>query len=258
MTQASQILSIPVVSSHVKDKLEPSSSEQVRAAYIERQILNMNSVRIPLSMPSLEDGTSIEPESLSRRICDYREERRDNRKHGWETHKMTLNSLKEKKEKQYQQQSQKERDAIYAKMLRYLERTRAVVRNSISRASTILAEECQLTLTETDFLVIKRKMDKIDQRLDGLYQNWQAEYKEAVTSEECEEIKRFYKPYLEKCESKYRILYQMLQQASKEQTRLLPPDEPTSEITPSLAVLDDAPALKPKEWKRGEPGEDIP
>ena len=28
---------------------------------------------------------------------------RDNRKHEWETHKMTLNSIKEKKEKQYQQ-----------------------------------------------------------------------------------------------------------------------------------------------------------
>ena len=143
-------------------------------------------------------------------------------------------------------------------MLHNLERTRAVVRNSISRASTILAEEHQLTLTKTDFLVIKRKMDKIDQRLDGLYQNWQAEYKEAVTSEECEEIRRFYKPYLEKYQSKYRILYQMLQQASKEQTNLLPPREPTSGISPSLVALDDAPALKQKEWKRGEPSEDIP
>ena len=50
----------------------------------------------------------------------------------------------------------------------------------------------------------------------------------------------------------------MLQQASKEQTNLLPPEEPTSGITPSLAALDDALALKQKEWKRGEPGEDIP
>ena len=120
---------------------------------------------------------------------------------------MTLNSIKEKKEKQYQQQSQKERDAVYARMLHNLERTRAMVRNTISRASTNVAEEYQMTLTEADFLAIKRKMDKIDQRLDGLYQNWQAEYKEAVTSEECEEIRRFYKPYLEKYGSKYRILY---------------------------------------------------
>ena len=47
-------------------------------------------------------------------------------------------------------------------MLHNLERTRTVVRNSISRASTILAEEHQLALTENDFLVIKGKMDKID------------------------------------------------------------------------------------------------
>ena len=119
------------------------------------------------------------------------------------------------------------------------------MRNSISRASTISAEEHRLTLTKDDFLVIKQKMDKIDQRLDGLYQNWQAEYKEAVTSEECEEIRRFYKPYLEKYESKYRILYQMLQQANKEQVSLLSTQEPTLGITPSLvAVLDDAPALR--------------
>ena len=45
-----------------------------------------------------------------------------------------------------------------------------------------------MALTETDFITIKEKMNKIDQRLDGLYQNWQVEYKEAITDEECEEI----------------------------------------------------------------------
>ena len=64
VTQALQIPSIPVASSCVKDILEPSSSKQVRAAYLERQMQNMNSVRIPSSMPSLEDGTLIEPETL--------------------------------------------------------------------------------------------------------------------------------------------------------------------------------------------------
>ena len=59
-------------------------------------------------------------------------------------------------------------------------------------------------------------MDKIDQRLTDKYGNWQAEYKDAMTSEECEEIRRFYKPYLQKYESKYRILYQMLQQANRQ------------------------------------------
>ena len=102
-------------------------------------------------------------------------------------------------------------------------------------------------------------MDKIDQRLTDLYGNWQAEYRDAVTSEEYEEIRRFYKPHLEKYESKYRILYQMLQQANKPmgQTGLLPIQKPTSGITPSLATLDDVQALRRKEWKRGEPGKDM-
>ena len=96
-------------------------------------------------------------------------------------------------------------------MVQNLEKTRAMVRNAVSRASTISAEEHKLTLTEDDFLAIQRKMDKINQRLDELYKNWYAEYKDAVSSEDCEEIKKFYKPYLEKYESKYRILYHLLQ-----------------------------------------------
>ena len=83
---------------------------------------------------------------------------------------------------------------------------RAVVRNSISRASTISAEEWQIALTEEDFSVIKKKMDKIDQRLDDLYKNWHVEYGSAATLEECDEIKKFYKPYLEKYESKYSLV----------------------------------------------------
>ena len=113
---------------------------------------------------------------------------------------------------------------------------------------------------EDDFLAIQWKMDRINQKLADLYGNWQAEYRNAVTSEDCEEVKRFYKLYLEKYESKYRILYQMLQQANRQmdQAGLLSVQEPTSKITLSLASLDDAQALKRKEWKRGEPGEDMP
>ena len=128
-------------------------------------------------------------------------------------------------------------------MVQNVEKTRAMVRNSVSRASTISFEECQLTLTEDDFLAIQKKMDKIDQRLDDLYKNWHAEYRDAATPEECDEIKRFYKPYLEKYESKYRILYQLLQQPS-----LLSTHETTSCIIPSLAALDDVPSLRQREW----------
>ena len=92
---------------------------------------------------------------------------------------------------------------------------REVACSTLSRASTISAEECQMALTETYFITIKEKMNKIDQRMDGLYQNWQAKYKEAITDEQCEEIQQFYEPYVTKYDTKYKILYQMLRQASQ-------------------------------------------
>ena len=96
-------------------------------------------------------------------------------------------------------------------------------------------------------------MDKIDQRLHELYKNWHAEYGNANTIEECEEIRDFYKPYLDKYESKYRILYQLLQQP-----RPILTHGSVFELPPSLTALDDATSLKQKEWIRSEPGEDLP
>ena len=140
--------------------------------------------------------------------------------------------MKESKGRYYKQQAEEERDAAYAQMVQDVEKTRAMVRNSIIRASTISAEELQLALTEDDFLVIWKKIDKINQRLDELYKNWHAEYRDAATAEECDEIKKFYRPYLEKYESKYRILYHLLQLPSS-----LPTQETTSGITPSLGSI---------------------
>ena len=42
------------------------------------------------------------------------------------------------------------------------------------------------------------------------------------------------------------------------QAGLLSVQELTSKITPSLAAMDDAQALRKRELRRGEPGEDIP
>ena len=51
MTQALQVPTIPIILPHVRDILELSPNEQARAAYLERQIQGMSSVRIPSSMP---------------------------------------------------------------------------------------------------------------------------------------------------------------------------------------------------------------
>ena len=103
-------------------------------------------------------------------------------------------------------------------------------------------------------------MNRIDQKLNDLFRNLQAEYKNAVTLEDCNEVKRFYKPFLEKYESKYRILYQMFQQVNRQTDNTSVPSaqEHTSNITPSLVALADAQTLMRKEWSRSEPGEDIP
>ena len=161
--------------------------------------------------------------------------------------------MKESKGKHPKQPNKKEREVVYSQIAQNMEKTRNVVRSSISRASTISAEEQQMALIEKEFSMIKKKMDKIDHRLDELYKNWHAEYGNSNTIEECEEIKNFYKPYLEKYESKYRVLYHLLQPPS-----LISTHDSASGITPSLAALDDATSLKQREWIHSEPGEDIP
>ena len=63
------------------------------------------------------------------------------RKQEWESHKIALDKMKESKGKHSTQPDKKEREAAYSQMAQNMERTRNVVRNSISRASTISAEE---------------------------------------------------------------------------------------------------------------------
>ena len=183
----------------------------------------------------------------------------DHRRCEKDTHHVTLNSIKEYKARQQQQQkSQMERDEVYKGMSRNLKRVREVAHSTLSRASTISAEEHRMALTETDFITIKENMNKIDQRLDGLHQNWQAEYKEAITAEQCEEIHQFYELYVMKYETKYKILYQILRQASQKRPKKPPLQVPLTRMTPSLVALDDTSTLKSKEWRRGEPGEKTP
>ena len=143
-------------------------------------------------------------------------------------------SMKEHKIRQ-RQQGKKERDEVYKQMSRNLDSVRGVARNTFSRASTISVKEHQMT----DFLNIKEKMNKIDQKIDGLYQNWQAEYKEAITSEQCEDIQRFYEPYVKKYETKYKVLYQMLKQAIDERNKAPLSRVSASELTPSLVALEE-------------------
>ena len=120
----------------------------------------MSSVKLSLDMPSLEN-VSHESANLPQRIHIFCQEWKEKRRNEGESLRVALEKLKESKERSHIQQVQEEREATYAQMAQSLEKTRAMVRNSVSRASTISAEECQLTLMEDDFMVIQRKMDKM-------------------------------------------------------------------------------------------------
>ena len=52
----------------VRDILEPASNEQSRFAYLERQMRQMDSIKLPSGLPSLKDRMVSRPESLQDRI----------------------------------------------------------------------------------------------------------------------------------------------------------------------------------------------
>ena len=153
VTQALQMPVLPNVPLHERDILKPMSNDRARSTYLEKQMQGMRSVKLPLGMPSLENA-SCESTDLPQRVHTFCQEQKEKRRHEWESLKVALEKMKESKEKHGTQQAQEERDTTYAQMAQSLEKTRTMVRNSVSRASTISAEECQLTLTENDFMVI--------------------------------------------------------------------------------------------------------
>ena len=56
-------------------------------------------------------------------------------------HKITLNVMKESKGKHPKQTDKEEREVVYSQIAQNMEKTRNVVRNSISRVPTISTEE---------------------------------------------------------------------------------------------------------------------
>ena len=217
--QMGSMLYASTPTSYVQDILPPLAPEQDRVVeYVEEQRRYMKNVR-----PTSSNDRSGVSSNLSREIQEFCSLWDDYRPDERETHHVRLESLKEQKAKQ-RQQRKKEQDEVYQQqMTRNLEKARAEARESLSRASTISIEKYQTTFTRTDFRCIKEKMNKFDQKLDSLYENWQAEYKEAVTLEQCEEIQKFYELHVQKYERKYKWLRGTLKQAIGERKRISSP-----------------------------------
>ena len=115
------------------------SSEKVRAAYLENQMRDMSSVQLPSKIPSMEEESLISTD-LTRRINTFCKEQKEKRRQERESHQQVLNALKQSKGKQ-PRPDKEEREVVYSQIAQDMEKTRDVVWRSMSRASTISAEE---------------------------------------------------------------------------------------------------------------------
>ena len=84
ITQSSQMPAISDTLPPIRDILDPASNEQVRSVYLEMQMRQMDSIKLPPGMPSLEDGMVQRPESLQDRIQSLCKENEVKRKQEWE------------------------------------------------------------------------------------------------------------------------------------------------------------------------------
>ena len=79
VTQPSQTPVLTNVPLSERDIVEPMSSERARTAYLEHQIQDMSSVRLPLNIPSMEEESQA-PTDLSGRIRAFCKEWKEKRK----------------------------------------------------------------------------------------------------------------------------------------------------------------------------------
>ena len=117
VTQASHLLTTKANTKG--DIVQPISSEKVRAAYLEKQMKDMSSVRLPSKEPSMEEESHISAD-LSRRIHIFCKEQKEKRRQKQESHKQVLNALKQNKNKWYIPDKE-EREVVYSQIARDME-----------------------------------------------------------------------------------------------------------------------------------------
>ena len=120
VTQASYV---PVTkTSTARDIMQPISSEEETAKYLERQMKGMSSVRLP---PMEEE--SLMSTDLTRRINAFCKEQKEKRRKERESHKQVLSALKQNKSKQSIQPGKEEREIVYSQLAHDMEKARDVV-----------------------------------------------------------------------------------------------------------------------------------
>ena len=96
ITQSSQMSAVLDTLPPVRDILEPTSNEQVISTYLERQMTQMDNIKLPSGMSSLEDGMVPRPESLQDGIQSFCQEKKSQKEAGVG---ITLNCFRENERK---------------------------------------------------------------------------------------------------------------------------------------------------------------
>ena len=132
---------IPITRAGIEsDIVQPISSEEARARYLEKQMKGMESVKLPTNISSLEEEPFVSMD-LTKRIDAFCKQQKEKRRKERESHKVFLGTLIQKKSKPTVQPMKEDGDIVYSQLSHSMEKTRDVVQRSLSRASTISAEE---------------------------------------------------------------------------------------------------------------------
>ena len=140
-TPVTQPYPIPIPRTGIgSDIVQPISSEEARARYLEKQMKGIESVRLPTNISSLEQEPSVSMD-LTRRIDAFCKQQKERRRKERESHKVFLSTLIKKTSKLTVPPTKEDEDVVYSQLSHNMEKTRDVVQRSLSRASTISAEE---------------------------------------------------------------------------------------------------------------------
>ena len=79
-----------------RDIVQPISSEEARAAYLENQMRDMSCVQLPSQVPTMEGESPISAD-LTRRIDTFCKEQKEKRQQEWESQQQLLHALEQSK-----------------------------------------------------------------------------------------------------------------------------------------------------------------
>ena len=126
-TPVTQPYHIPITRTGIEsDIVQPISSEEARARYLEKQMKGIESVRLPTNISSIEEEPSISTD-LTKRIDAFCKQQKEKRRREGESHKVFLSTLIQKMSKPTIQPMKEDGDVVYSQLSHSMEKTRDVV-----------------------------------------------------------------------------------------------------------------------------------